>query len=207
MYLGAGTPHFTLSDCHFSAADSAVSSRLYQTPPLKPSIPASWRPRSEGGHTYAFCVWTTAYIYVPMRVCGLWCELVSRYARVCGFICAVALYISTSFCILFALLSCCCRIMSISHHASTSKALYFVAFTVQRGMCGSVGLFVRWHSTFQLPFAFCLLCLLASAAAALSCPFLTMPRPPKLSTLLHSLYNNRRTPRSCEILLPMRVLT
>ena len=54
------------------------------------------------------------------------------------------------------------------------------------GMRGSVGLFVRWHSTFQRPFAFCLLCFLA---AAVSCPFLTMPRPPKLSTLLHSLYN------------------
>ena len=76
---------------------------------------------------------------------------------VCGFICVLAPHFFAAFYfILFALLAaccCCCRIMSVSHRASSSRALCFVVATIHQSK--QVSEFV-WTTSMRV-LAFCIL--------------------------------------------------
>ena len=132
-----------------------------------------------------FCV-----CHIRVRVC--------RCVRVCLLACWNATF---QFFVFFcSACCCCCRIMSASHRPSSSQALYFVAATVQQQ---SHSKFV-WITTMRvwtlhmrvcsvcydtcagtphISFLFLLCLLLVAAAAAVSCPYHTVPHALKLFTL------------------------
>ena len=69
------------------------------------------------------CVCSVCYERVCcVRVCGFICELARWHPPHCSFL---FYFVCSAYCLLR-------RIISVSHHASSSRALYFVAATVQQ---------------------------------------------------------------------------
>ena len=98
-------------------------------PCLKLSSSTWWQPRYNSSRTGSLCGPLLTMRVLIAYACVV-CDMirVCRCLQVCAFVCwNPANQLSH-----FVCSSCCCRIMPVLHRASSSRALYFVAATVQQ---------------------------------------------------------------------------
>ena len=129
MDLFVGTQYFSFCILFalLTAAAAAVLCPLYHMPQaLQCTL---WQPRCNSSRTASLCGPLLTMRVLIAYACVV-CDMirVCRCLQVCAFVCwNPANQLSH-----FVCSSCCCRIMPVLHRASSSRALYFVAATVQQ---------------------------------------------------------------------------